>query len=260
MDSVTGNHDGVTHSDHSEISRFKKKESMIMLLNKEQLEELRGFDTPTVWNALESFKIRPNMEGFTYPGMLPRTPTAVSEKPMVGYAATAKVSGIKVPTPEEKEMMFAFFEDVRAMSGPVIAVVRDIDSRPIGSFWGEVQATTFKALGAVGTLTHGGVRDLNEVGPLGFCFFSTDIMVARSESHLVDHNCPVEICGLLVSPGDLIHADCHGAVVIPADAAPMLAEACRRISHAEHFVLEPCRKAIEDGVKPTVAQLRQWRG
>jgi regulator of RNase E activity RraA len=230
---------------------------MIMSLNKEQLEELQSFDTPTVWNALEGFKLRPNTNGFTYPGMLLRTPL---EKPMVGYAATAKVSGLKPPSPEEKEMMFAFFEDVRAMSGPVIAVVQDIDPRPIGSFWGEVQATTFKALGAVGTLTHGGVRDLNEVGALGFCFFSTDIMVARSESHVVDHNCPVEICSLIINPGDLIHADCHGAVVIPAEAALVLAEACRRVSQAERFVLEPCRKAIKDGIKPTVAQLRQWRG
>jgi regulator of RNase E activity RraA len=227
------------------------------MLAKEQIEELQEFDAPTVWNALEGFKLRPNTEGFTWPGMLLRTPL---DKPMIGYAATAKVSGVNAPTAEEKEMMFAFFEDVRAMNGPVIVVVRDIDSRPIGSFWGEVQATTFKALGAVGTLTHGGVRDLNEVGPLGFHFFSTDIMVARAESHLVAHNCPVEICGLTVNPGDLLHADCHGAVVIPAEAAPKLAEACRRISKAESLVLEPCRKMLKDGVKPTVDQLRQWRG
>jgi regulator of RNase E activity RraA len=227
------------------------------MLTKEQIEELREFDTPTVWNALEGFKLRSNTEGFTWPGMLLRTPL---DKPMIGYAATAKVSGVNAPTAEEKEMMFAFFEDVRAMNGPVIAVVQDIDSRPIGSFWGEVQATTFKALGAVGTLTHGGVRDLNEVGPLGFHFFSTDIMAARAESHLVAHNCPVEICGLPVKPGDLLHADCHGAVVIPPEAAPKLAEACRRVSKAELFVLEPCRKMLKDGVKPTVDQLRQWRG
>jgi regulator of RNase E activity RraA len=227
------------------------------MLIKEQIEELREFDTPTVWNALEGFKLRPNTEGFTWPGMLLRTPL---DKPMIGYAVTAKVSGVNAPTAEEKEMMFAFFEDVRAMNGPVIAVVQDIDSRPIGSFWGEVQATTFKALGAVGTLTQGGVRDLNEVGPLGFHFFSTDIMVARAESHLVAHNCPVEICSLTVNPGDLLHADCHGAVVIPPEAAPKLAEACRRVSKAELFVLEPCRKMLKDGVKPTVDQLRQWRG
>jgi regulator of RNase E activity RraA len=226
------------------------------MLNKEQLEELQEFDTPTVWNALEIFKLRPNTRGFTYPGLLPRTP---ADKPMVGYAATAKVSGINAPTPEEKEMMFAFFADVRAVGGPVIAVVEDIDPRPIGSFWGEVQATTFKALGAVGTLTQGGVRDLKEVGQLGFQFFSTDIMVARAESHLVDRNGPVNICGMTVNPGDLIHADCHGAVIIPPEAAPMLADACRRVSDAELLVLEPCREALKTGGKPTVEQLRAWR-
>lgn len=179
---------------------------------------------------------------------------------MVGYAVTAKVSGNTPPTAEQKDMMFAFFEDVRNSDAPSAAVVEDIDERPIGSFWGEVQATTFKALGAVGTLTHGGVRDLNEVGPLGFYFFSTDIMVARAESHLVDHNCAVHICGMEVNPGDLIHADCHGAVTIPAEVAPTLADACRRVANAELFVLEPCRNAIQSGEKPTVDQLRQWRG
>jgi regulator of RNase E activity RraA len=101
---------------------------------------------------------------------------------------------------------------------------------------------------------------LNEVGPLGFHFFSTDIMVARAESHLTAHNCPVQICGMTVLPGDLIHADCHGAVVIPAEAAPELADACRRVSAAELCVLEPCRKAIQTGEKPTIAQLKEWSG
>ena len=227
------------------------------MLTKEQLEELRQFDTPTVWNALEGYKLRPNTTGFSYPGLLLRTP---QDKPMVGYAVTAKVSGNTPPTAEQKDMMFAFFEDVRNSDAPIAAVVEDIDERPIGSYWGEVQATTFKALGAVGTLTHGGVRDLNEVGPLGFYFFSTDIMVARAESHLVDHNCAVHICGMEVNPGDLIHADCHGAVTIPAEVAPTLADACRRVANAELFVLEPCRNAIQSGEKPTVDQLRQWRG
>ncbi|MDR3170725.1 MAG: hypothetical protein LBU17_03760 [Treponema sp.] len=85
--------------------------------------------------------------------------------------------------------MFAFFEDIRKMDVPVIAVIEDTDERPIGSFWGEVQASTCKSLGAIGTLTHGGVRDITEVGPLGFYFFSTDIMVARAESYLTRRSC-----------------------------------------------------------------------
>lgn len=226
-------------------------------LTRQQLQELRDFDTPTVWNALEGFKLRPNTEGFSYPGLCLRTP---QEKPIVGYAATAKVSGLELPTAEQKEMMFLLFGDILNMDEPAIAVVQDIDVRPIGSFWGEVQATTFMALGAVGTLTLGGVRDLSEVGALGFYLFSTEIMVARAESHLVDRNCPVEICGMKVNPGDLLHADRHGATVIPAEVAPRLAEACRRVEKAEMSVLGPCREAIKTGEKPTVEQLRRWRG
>jgi regulator of RNase E activity RraA len=227
-----------------------------MYLSTEQLEELKQFDTPTVWNALEGFKLRSNITGFSWPGLKLVTPQTL---PMVGYAATAKVSGLIPPTDVEKKRLFDFYADVRAIDAPSIAVVEDVDEIPIGSFWGEVQATTFKALGAEGTLTHGGVRDLTEVGSLGFQFFATCIMVARAESHVIDTNCTVRISGMAVNPGDLIHADLHGAVVIPGEAAPKLVEACRRVSNAELRVLEPCREAIRTGTKPTVDQIWAWR-
>jgi 4-hydroxy-4-methyl-2-oxoglutarate aldolase len=225
-------------------------------LTLEQLEELRSFDTPTVWNALEGYKLRPNTTGFTYPGLALATP---ADKAMVGYAVTARVSSWEPPTAEQKELLFAYFAAIRQVPVPSICVIQDVDERPIGSFWGEVQATTFKALGAVGTITAGGVRDLTEVSALGFYFFSTHTMIARAESHLVALNCPVEICGLSVDPGDLLHADRHGATLIPAEAAPTLADACRRVVQAELSVLEPCRRAIKTGERPTVEQLRQWR-
>ena len=225
-------------------------------LTDEQLEELREFDTPTVWNALAGFKIRQNIKGFTYPGLRLRTP---NEKPMVGYAVTAKVSGNESPTAEQKEMLFDYLGDIRELGVPAIAVIKDVDEVQIGSFWGEVQATTFKSLGAVGTITDGGVRDLTEVSDLGFYFFSTVIMVARAESHLIDRDCTVNICGMEVNPGDLIHADKHGATIIPAEAASRLADACRRVANAELSVLEPCRKALKTGEKPSIEQLRKWR-
>ncbi|MDR1238261.1 MAG: hypothetical protein LBK28_08460, partial [Propionibacteriaceae bacterium] len=163
------------------------------MLTAEQLEELREFDTPTVWNALEAMRLSGHTSGFSYPGLQLRTPAS---KPMVGYAATAKVSGWTKPTADQQGLMFDFFADVLATQSPCIAVVEDVDERPIGSFWGEVQATTFLALGAVGTLTQGGVRDLVEVANLGFHFFSTELMVARAESHVIAHNCPVTISGM----------------------------------------------------------------
>lgn len=226
-------------------------------LSIKQIEELQDFDTPTVWNALEGFGVRLNTAGFCYPGLVLRTQ---QKKPMVGYAVTAKISGWDAPTSEQKNMLFDYFSDIRECAEPSVAVMQDTDDVPIGSFWGEVQATTCKALGAVGTITAGGVRDLNEVGELGFHFFSTHVMVARAHSHIAETKCPVVICGLTINPGDLIHADRHGAVIIPAKAAPTLADACRRVSAAELAVLTPCREAIKVGVRPSVAKLKEWRG
>lgn len=225
-------------------------------LTKEQLEELREFDSPTICNALEAFDIRPRTSGFMMPGMKLRVDL---EKPMIGYAATAKISAMHPGNAGSGEMQMQYYGSVREMADPTIAVIQDVDPEPIGSFWGEVQATTHKSLGAVGTLTSGGVRDIPAAQELGFYFFSTAILVSHAYIHVVDYNCPVDICGLTVNPGDLIHADQHGAVCIPSGIAPVLAEACRKIAEAEMPMLEPCRKAIKNGVKPTVEELREWR-
>lgn len=222
-------------------------------LTKEQLEELRQFDTPTVCNALESFGIRPRTEGYGRPGMVLRTG---GSRPMVGYAETAKVSG-KYPGSGEK--MMEYYEYVRTMEDPTIAVIQDIDPVRVGSFWGEVNATAHKALGTAGTLTDGGVRDLKETDELGFYFFSTELVVSHGYSHVDSCHCPVEICGVVIHPGDLIHADHHGFTIIPPETAPVLAQACRHAAAAELPMLEPCRKAIRDGVKPTIEEIRQWR-
>ncbi|MDR1386165.1 MAG: hypothetical protein LBJ44_00970 [Propionibacteriaceae bacterium] len=226
------------------------------MLSTAQLEELRQFDTPTVCNALAAMRLRPATVGFSHPGLQRRTPDT---GPLVGYAATARVSGWTSPTAAQKDLLFDFFADVLATASPCVVVVEDVDRHPIGSFWGEVQATTFLALGAVGSLTQGGVRDIPEVAGLGFSFFSTEIMVARAESHLVDHGSPVRVCGLEVAPSDLIHADQHGATVIPSQAAADLARACRVVAEAERQVLEPCRQAIATGQRPSVSDLRRWR-
>lgn len=225
-------------------------------LTREQLQELQEFDSPTICNAIETFNIRPYTSGIMKPGMICRFPIS---KPMVGYAATAKISAMHPPTKLNADMLFNFYESVREMQDPTIAVVQDIDPEPIGSFWGEVQATGFMSLGAVGTITDGGVRDLAEAEKLGFCYFSTTVLVSHGYIHVENYNCPVDVCGLNVNPGDLLHADCHGVVCIPLEIAPKLAEACRKVAAAELAMLEPCRQAIATGIKPTGDQMREWR-
>ncbi len=226
------------------------------LLTKEQLAELRQFDAPTICNALEAFNIQPRTAGFMKPGMMLRLPL---EKPMIGYAATAKVAATVPGGPNAGENMIAYYETVRDMADPTIAVIQDIDKEPIGSFWGEVQVTTHKALGCVGTLTEGGVRDLDAVEEIGFGYFSTQIHVSHAYVHVEQYNCPVNMLGLTIRPGDLLFADRHGVVLIPDEIAPKLAKACQAIADAELPMLEPCRAAIKSGVKPTTEELRAWR-
>lgn len=222
-------------------------------LTKAQIEELRKFDTPTICNALESFEVRPRLSGYCNPGMVLRTR---DEMPMVGYAATCKVGG---SCPGDGDKMISYYGHVREMEDPTIAVVQDIDKLRVGSFWGEVNATVHKALGAVGTLTDGGVRDIGEVDGLGFSLFSTELVVSHGYTHVEDYDCPVTVCGLMIHPGDLIHADRHGVTIIPHEIAPMLADACRKAAEAELPMLNPCREAIKKGVKPTMEELRTWR-
>lgn len=225
-------------------------------LTKEQLAELASFDTPTICNALETFGVRKNTEGYMAPGMELRTSDPT---PVVGYAATAKVSG-DASVPDAPQNLMAYYAHVREMDDPTIAVIQDIDPVPLSSFWGEVQATVHKALGGVATITDGGVRDINDVNKrVGFHFFSTAVTVAHGYTHVERWNCPVRILGLDILPGDLLHADQHGVVKIPHEVAPMLAAACRKIVAAEYPMLEPCRQAIQDGRKPTIEELGQWQ-
>lgn len=226
------------------------------MLTQAQLDEIKQFDAPTICNALECFGLRPKTAGFMLPGMKPRT--LVKER-MIGYAATARVSAAHPGDEGAPDRLMGYYAHLRETAKPSVAVIEDIDPQSVGSFWGEVQATVHCALGAVGTLTKGGVRDLAEVEGLGFHFFSTDMLVSHANIHVVESGVPVYILGLRVCPGDLVFADHHGVVSIPHEAAGRLAVACRGIADAELPMLTPCREAIRKGEMPTIDQLRAWR-
>ena len=226
------------------------------MLDHEQLEALRYFDTPTVCNAIEFFKLRPRTCGFGLPGMVWRG--GDSSKAIVGYAVTARVGAIFPETPEQKELQMQLYANARAVEGPSIICIQDTDPHPIGSFWGEVQASIFRSLGSVGTLTAGGVRDIPASDTLGFAFLSTHVLVSHANIHVEAINCPVQICGLEIRPGDLLHADMHGFTVVPGEIADRLAAACEAAAASEEPVIGPCREAIERGERPTIEDLRAW--
>jgi len=223
-------------------------------LNLEQLSELRQFDTPTVCNALEKFKLRKKTEGYTSP--LIRSIFA-DRKPMVGYACTAKVSARYAGNQDHEEILYQYYQSVKDCPSTPISVIQDIDETPIGSFWGEVQTTVHKALGCMGVITNGGVRDLDEAHALGFSYFASCVLVSHAYIHMEQSGCPVQVGGLIVRPGDLLHADKHGVVCIPQEVSFEVADACRQMQDAEFPVLNGC-KAVEDG-KLEIEDLRVWR-
>jgi len=223
-------------------------------LTKDQLEELRSFDSPTISNAIETFNVRPRTEGFMGPEI---KCILHNKKPVIGYAATAIISSMKPPNSRQKEMLYESYANVKKTPSPTFFVIQDIDPIPIGSFWGEVQATTHSALGCVGTITNGGVRDLDEVSQLGFGYFTSCILVSHAYVHIVDYNCSVNVGGLTINPGDLLHADKHGVVLIPEEISLELVEACKRVQLSEKPIIEGCREKISIGIE--IDEIRKLR-
>lgn len=225
------------------------------MLSNSQIEALKQFDTPTVCNAIECFNIQSRNEGFMFPGLSLRTDNS---EPMVGYAATVKISGAESCAKAYDNQM-GYYAYAREMDKPSIAVVQDIDTNQISSFWGEVQATTHLALGFAGTITDGGVRDIPDVNKTGFKMYATKIDVAHGYVHVVEYGTPLTILGLTIHSGDLLHVDQHGAVIIPEQLASKLAKCCSLIAKAELPMLVPCREAIEEGRIPSMEEIKSWR-
>jgi 4-hydroxy-4-methyl-2-oxoglutarate aldolase len=226
------------------------------MLTAAQIEELKQFDTPTIANAIEFFNVQPKTQGFMKPGI---RKVFDNGRRMVGYAVTAKIAATTPPTEAQKPLAAQYYASVQAAPKPTVTVLQDLDPEPIGSFWGEVQVSIHRSLGCVGVVTNGGVRDLDEVKHLDFEYFSNCLLVSHAYIHLEAVACPVEVGGLTVRPGDLLHADIHGVAVIPAAVAPHLAAACRAAQDAEMPVIGNCRKHFAAG-DVDVSRLAEWRG
>lgn len=226
-----------------------------MMLSMEQLEQLKKYDAPTICNAIESFGIQGRIEGFMMPGIIRQTD---DKDPSIGYAVTAKVSSC-MPDASSHQMLMGYYQHVRDSRKPSIAITQDIDKEPCGSFWGEVQATTHQALGSIGAIVDGGVRDIQEADQIGFSMHSTQVQVSHGYTHVEKYNCPIKILGLEIQPGDLIFADRYGVLKIPLKIAPELANACEKIIAAELPMLEPCREAIKNKRVPTIEEISLWR-
>jgi regulator of RNase E activity RraA len=206
----------------------------------EQYEALRRLDTCAVSNAIESFEVRLRNEGFsdsTVRCMFPRPDS------MIGNAVTAKIrcSGPPVeghPYLERTD----WWNAILSVPPPRVVVIEDIDKTPgRGALLGEVHANILMALDCVGAVTNGAVRDLHAVESMGFYFFARNAAVSHSYVHIVSVGGPVEVGGLKVRTGDLIHGDCHGVLSIPREIAAEIPAAAERILDQERRIIGLCR-------------------
>ena len=210
---------------------------------------LRSVDTPTVCNAIEVAQGKRGFNGFTRGTMLCSDPEGGA---MVGYAVTAKISALappEEPTDVIRVRRMAYYKAMAEGPKPSVAVVEDVDfPNCIGAYWGEVNTTVHKGFGMSGALTNGVMRDLGDLAP-GFPVVAGSVGPSHGFVHVTELDTPVEIFGLTVNPGDLVHADRHGALVIPAEIVTRIGAAIEKMQNTEHLVLGPAREEGFDFAK-----------
>ena len=216
------------------------------------LQLLATWDTPTICNALEVVAPHRRDTGFTTRPMVCLDPAL---KPIVGRARTATIRAKDAPAgrPEAlRQARLAYYEYAAGGTGPTVTVIQDLDPVPgFGAFWGEVNTAVHKGLGSLGAVTNGSIRDLDDCAP-GFQLLAGSAGPSHAHVHVVDFGRPVNVFGMAVRHDDVIHADRHGAVVIPADAVEALPAAVDLLSRREAVILECARSPDFD-----IARLRR---
>ena len=201
------------------------------------LEVLANWDTPTICNGLEVIVPQRRAIGFTVENMVAADRRL---KPIVGLARTGLIRAKEPPRgpiPTRQE----WYDYVEAGDLPTVAVLQDIDDRPgYGAFWGEVQTNEHKGLGVLGCVTNGSFRDCDMLAE-GFQIIGGSIVPSHAHVHMVEMRCDVNVLGMLAGHDDVIHADFHGAVVIPADAVKKLPEAIDLVARREKVILDMAR-------------------
>ncbi len=203
------------------------------------LDHLRKFDTPTIANALEVARGERTTSGFTRARLFPNR---MGSAPLVGYARTVMIRSATAFDPAvRRQKLLGYYEYVASGKGPTVSVVQDIDHLAgLGAFWGEVNTTVHWGLGCIGAITNGSMRDLDAMHPQFQCLAGT-LSPSHAFVHVVDFKVKVDVFGLYVNDGDLVHADQHGAVVIPADIAERIPAAIDLMARREAVILAAAR-------------------
>lgn len=209
----------------------------------DELLALGRWNTPTVFNGWEAITSRSSTD-----------PVFNSEEtvdympylgPMVGYAVTVVIEPSNPDHPRDKpDAWKEYREYVASVEGPKIVVVQDLDKPNVyGAFWGEVNSNVHLTLGCVGSITDGGVRDLDEMKQAGIKMLARRLCVGHAYNYPVRWNVPVDVFGCRVNPGQLIHADQHGFMAIPDEDVPDLLHAAEFMDRNEFGTLISTAKA-----------------
>ncbi len=205
------------------------------------LKRLQSVDTPTVCNAIEVAHGRRGFDAFTRGTVLCSDPQGGA---VVGFARTARIAA-RLPSDEGADIIrnrrMDYYRYMANAPRPSVAVIEDVDGPDaIGAYWGEINTSVHKGFGMAGALTNGVMRDLGDL-PKGFPVIAGSVGPSHGFVHVRDIDQPVTVFGLTVKPGDLVHADRHGAVVIPADVIDGLDGAIDRLLATERIVLDAAR-------------------
>ena len=204
------------------------------------LNTFRKYDTPTIINALDILDSKFRTKGFTTEQVVCADP---SLPPIVGYARTATIRAASVVDPQKKrDRGIAYYEYVSSGPGPKISMIQDVDESPgFGAFWGEVSTNIHNALGLLGVVTNGAIRDLDVLSP-GFQLLAGKIGLSHAYVRIEETGKEVNIFGMNVRHNDLIHADRHGAVVIPKELAEELPNSIELMFRREKVILDACKR------------------
>lgn len=206
----------------------------------ELLEALRRLDTCAVANAIETFRVRLRNEGYCDSSVRCLFPKL---RPLVGYAVPVKVR-CSTPPPDAPRYpdRTDWWNFILTVPEPRVVVMEDADvHHGLGSIVGEVHAEIWAALGCVGAVTNGAARDLPALAAMNFPVFAGNVAVSHAYAHIVSVGQPVQIGGLQIAPGDLLHGDQHGVVLVPRAVAGEIPAAAAKIQEKERRLIALCR-------------------
>ena len=215
----------------------------MMELTEVLIDQLQSIDTPTVCNALEL--LIPQRRGYGYTTQ-PLVCTRPDLPPMVAVARTATIRSAHpshLQGKQAREMSDGYYAYIDQGPKPSVVLIQDLDDaqRGYGSYWGEVNSNVHKGLGALGVITDGSVRDLPDIAD-GFQMMADRVGPSHAYVHVVGFGQPITVAGMRVCSTELIHADQHGAVVIPWEVADKVLDAAKEIAATEAVIISAAQQ------------------